>query len=126
MNTAISFVTTSTWQAYSGETTMSYSSQMLGLTVQNFLAGASGLAVGVAFIRGFARHRTNKLGNFWVDMVRSVLWILVPLSLLLGSGMNRARFPQIRLKIRHLCPKCLQQSIDFQSAQPQPSSGFNL
>ncbi len=82
MNTAISFVTTSTWQAYGGETTMSYTSQMLGLTVQNFLAGASGLAVGVAFIRGFARHQTSKLGNFWVDMVRSVLWILLPLSLL--------------------------------------------
>ncbi|HXN20284.1 MAG TPA: potassium-transporting ATPase subunit KdpA [Candidatus Binatus sp.] len=84
MNTAISFVTTTTWQAYSGETTMSYTSQMVGLTVQNFLAGASGLAVGVAFVRGFAREQTNKLGNFWVDMVRSVLWVLLPLSLLVS------------------------------------------
>jgi potassium-transporting ATPase potassium-binding subunit len=82
MNTGISFVTTTTWQAYSGETTMSYTSQIVGLTVQNFLAGASGLAVGVAFIRGFAREQTSKLGNFWVDMLRSVLWILLPLSLL--------------------------------------------
>jgi K+-transporting ATPase ATPase A chain len=82
MNTAISFATTTTWQAYSGETTMSYTSQIVGLTVQNFLAGASGLAVGVAFIRGFARQQTSKLGNFWVDMVRSILWILLPLSLL--------------------------------------------
>jgi potassium-transporting ATPase potassium-binding subunit len=82
MNTAISFATTTTWQAYSGETTMSYTSQIAGLTVQNFLAGASGLAVGVAFIRGLARQQTSKLGNFWVDMVRSVLWILLPLSLL--------------------------------------------
>jgi len=82
MNTAISFATTTTWQAYSGETTMSYTSQIVGLTVQNFLAGASGLAVGVAFIRGLAREQTSKLGNFWVDMVRSVLWILLPLSLL--------------------------------------------
>ncbi|MGB2890707.1 MAG: potassium-transporting ATPase subunit KdpA [Candidatus Acidiferrales bacterium] len=82
MNTAISFSTTTTWQAYGGETTMSYTSQIVGLAVQNFLAGASGLAVGVAFIRGFARHQTSKLGNFWVDMVRSVLWILLPLSLL--------------------------------------------
>jgi potassium-transporting ATPase potassium-binding subunit len=82
MNTAISFATTTTWQAYGGETTMSYTSQIVGLTVQNFLAGASGLAIGVAFIRGFARQQTSKLGNFWVDMTRSLLWILLPLSLL--------------------------------------------
>ena len=82
MNTAISFATTTTWQAYSGENTMSYASQIVGLAVQNFLAGASGLAVGVAFIRGFARQQTSKLGNFWVDLVRSLLWILLPLSLL--------------------------------------------
>jgi len=82
MNTAVSFATTSTWQAYSGESTMTYTSQMVGLMVQNFLAGASGLAVGVAFIRGLARQQTSKLGNFWVDMVRSLLWILLPLSLL--------------------------------------------
>src|SRR5580704_17053421 len=82
MNTVISFATTTTWQAYGGETTMSYASQMLGLTVQNFLAGAAGLAVGVAFIRGFARQQTSKLGNFWVDMTRSLLWVLLPLSLL--------------------------------------------
>ena len=81
MNTAISFSTTTTWQAYGGENTLSYASQMIGLTVQNFLAGASGLAVGVAFIRGFARQQTKKLGNFWVDVTRSVLWILLPLSL---------------------------------------------
>jgi potassium-transporting ATPase potassium-binding subunit len=82
MNTAISFATTTTWQAYVGETTMSYTSQIVGLTVQNFLAGASGLAVGVAFIRGLAREQTSELGNFWVDMVRALLWILLPLSLL--------------------------------------------
>jgi K+-transporting ATPase ATPase A chain len=81
MNTAVSFATTTTWQAYAGETTMSYTSQIVGLTVQNFLAGASGLAVGVAFIRGFARERTEKLGNFWVDLTRAVLWILLPMSL---------------------------------------------
>jgi potassium-transporting ATPase potassium-binding subunit len=82
MNTAVSFSTTTTWQVYGGENTLSYTSQMIGLTVQNFLAGASGLALGVAFIRGFARHRTAKLGNFWVDVTRSILWILLPLSLL--------------------------------------------
>jgi len=82
MNTAISFSTTTTWQAYAGETTMSYFSQSVGLTAQNFLAGASGLAVGIAFIRGLARQHTDKLGNFWVDLVRSILWVLLPLSLI--------------------------------------------
>ncbi len=80
-NTAISFSTTSTWQAYGGETTMSYISQMVGLTAQNFLAAAAGLAVGVAFIRGLAREKTSRLGNFWVDMTRTVLWILLPLAI---------------------------------------------
>jgi len=82
MNTAVSFSTTTTWQAYGGETTMSYFSQLAGLTAQNFLAGAGGLAVGVAFIRGLAREQTNKLGNFWVDLIRALLWVLLPLSLL--------------------------------------------
>ena len=82
MNTAISFATTTTWQAYSGESAMSYTTQVVGLAVQNFLAGASGLAVGIAFIRGFARHQNSKLGNFWVDLTRSLLWILLPFSLL--------------------------------------------
>jgi potassium-transporting ATPase potassium-binding subunit len=81
MNTAISFSTTTTWQAYAGETTMSYFSQMVGLMVQNFLAGAAGLAVGVAFIRGFVRERAETLGNFWVDLVRGLLWVLLPLAL---------------------------------------------
>jgi potassium-transporting ATPase potassium-binding subunit len=81
INTAISFSTTSTWQAYGGENTMSYCSQMVGLCVQNFLAGAAGLAAGVAFIRGLARESSETLGNFWVDLTRSVLWILLPGSL---------------------------------------------
>jgi K+-transporting ATPase ATPase A chain len=81
MNTAISFSTTTTWQAYGGETTMSYVSQLMGLAVQNFLAGAAGLAVGVAFIRGLARECTDRLGNFWVDLVRALLWVLLPLSI---------------------------------------------
>ena len=81
MNTAVSFATTTTWQAYSGETTLSYFSQIVGLTVQNFLAGAAGLAVGVAFVRGMARDRAATLGNFWVDLVRSILWVLLPLSI---------------------------------------------
>ena len=81
LNTAISFATTTTWQAYGGETTLSYFSQLVGLMVQNFLAGAAGLAVGVAFARGVARDRVETLGNFWVDLVRSLLWVLLPLSI---------------------------------------------
>jgi len=84
LNTAISFSTTTTWQAYAGENTMSYFSQMVGLCAQNFLAGAAGLAVGVAFIRGLARQLSGTLGNFWVDLTRSLLWILLPGALLGG------------------------------------------
>jgi potassium-transporting ATPase potassium-binding subunit len=79
-NTAVSFATTTTWQAYAGETTMSYFSQLL-LAGQNFLAGAAGLAVGVAFIRGYARERTTEIGNFWVDLIRAIFWMLLPVSL---------------------------------------------
>jgi len=80
-NTAVSFATTTTWQAYSGETTMSYLSQMAALTMANFLAGAAGLAVGIAFIRGFARTQTTGLGNFWFDVVRATLYVLLPIAL---------------------------------------------
>jgi len=82
LNTAISFSTTTTWQAYAGENTMSYFSQMVGLCAQNFLAGAAGLAVGVAFMRGLARQLSCTLGNFWVDLTRALLWILLPGALL--------------------------------------------
>jgi K+-transporting ATPase ATPase A chain len=101
MNTAVSFATTTTWQAYAGETTMSYFSEIVGLTSQNFLAGAAGLAVGIAFIRGLAREQTDKLGNFWVDLVRALLWVLLPLSILgsvvlvwQGVPMNFSRYTQ--------------------------------
>ena len=82
MNTAISFATTTTWQAYGGESTMSYLSQAFGLTSQNFLAGAAGLAVGIAFIRGLSRRHTHLLGNFWVDVTRATLWVLLPLAVI--------------------------------------------
>jgi len=82
LNTAVSFSTTTTWQAYAGENTMSYLSQMVGLCVQNFLAGAAGLAVGIAFVRGLARQRSGTLGNFWVDLTRALLWVLLPGALL--------------------------------------------
>ena len=81
-NTAVSFVTNTNWQSYSGEQTMSYFSQMLGLTVQNFVSAATGMAVAVAIIRGFVRKKTDTIGNFWADLVRSTLYILIPLSLI--------------------------------------------
>jgi K+-transporting ATPase ATPase A chain len=81
-NTAASFVTNTNWQNYYGETTLSYFVQMTALTVQNFLSAAAGVAVSVALIRGFARRQVNSIGNFWVDLVRSTLYIFLPLSLL--------------------------------------------
>jgi potassium-transporting ATPase potassium-binding subunit len=81
-NTAVSFVTNTNWQSYGGETTMSYLTQMLGMTVQNFVSAATGMAVLVAMIRGFARRNSETIGNFWVDMTRSVLYILLPMSIL--------------------------------------------
>ena len=83
-NTAISFVTNTDWQGYSGETAMSYLTQMLGLTVQNFFSAATGIAVVMALIRGFARHTAKTIGNFWVDLTRSTLYIFLPLSLVLA------------------------------------------
>jgi K+-transporting ATPase ATPase A chain len=83
-NTAVSFATNTNWQGYGGETTMSYLTQMLGLTVQNFVSAAMGLAVLAAFIRGFARRSAKTIGNFWVDLTRSTLYIMLPLSFLLA------------------------------------------
>ena len=81
-NTAISFVTNTNWQNYGGESTMSYFTQMAGLAVQNFLSAATGMAVLVALVRGFKRHSANTIGNFWVDMTRGTLYILIPLSII--------------------------------------------
>ncbi len=83
-NTAISFMTNTNWQGYSGESTMSYLTQMVALAVQNFFSAAAGMAVLVALIRGFARHTTETIGNFWVDMTRSIIYILLPLSIVLA------------------------------------------
>lgn len=81
-NTAVSFVTNTNWQSYGGETTMSYFTQMTGLAVQNFVSAAVGMALAVVFIRGIARFETDKLGNFWTDLTRGVLYVLLPLSFL--------------------------------------------
>lgn len=82
-NTAVSFVTNTNWQNYGGESTMSYLVQMAGLTVQNFMSAAVGVAIAVALIRGFARHSVKSIGNFWVDMTRCTLYILLPLCIVL-------------------------------------------
>jgi K+-transporting ATPase ATPase A chain len=84
LNTAVSFMTNTNWQAYTGETTMSYFTQMTALTVQNFLSAATGLAVAVALIRGLTRKKVDTIGNFWVDLVRSIVWVLLPICLIYG------------------------------------------
>jgi len=84
-NTAVSFATNTNWQGYGGETTMSYLTQMAGLTVQNFVSAATGMAILALFIRGLARHSTKNLGNFWVDLTRSTLYILLPLSIVVAT-----------------------------------------
>lgn len=84
-NTAVSFTTNTNWQSYGGEATLSYFTQMAGLTVQNFLSAATGMAIVAALVRGFARKQADTVGNFWADMVRSVLYILLPLALILAT-----------------------------------------
>ncbi len=84
LNTAVSFITNTNWQNYAGETTMSYFSQMSGLAVQQFLSAAAGIAVAIALIRGIARKQSETIGNFWADMTRAVLYILLPISFLLA------------------------------------------
>ena len=80
-NTAVSFLTNTNWQAYSGESTLSYLVQMAGLTVQNFVSAAAGLAIAMAVVRGFARHEMRTIGNFWVDLTRGTLYVLLPISI---------------------------------------------
>ncbi|RSE86362.1 potassium-transporting ATPase subunit KdpA [Achromobacter denitrificans] len=87
LNTAISFVANTNWQGYAGESTMSYLTQMLALTVQNFVSAATGIAVLFALIRGLSRHCSATVGNFWADMVRSTLYVLLPLSLALALAL---------------------------------------
>jgi len=83
-NTAVSFITNTNWQAYGGESTMSYLTQMTGLTVQNFVSAAQGMAILVALVRGFTRRSSTTIGNYWVDMTRSLLYILLPLSMIMA------------------------------------------
>ncbi len=83
-NTAVSFMSNTNWQSYAGETTLSYLCQMIGLTVQNFVSAATGIAVLLALIRGLSRKKTDKLGNFWVDITRTIIYVLLPLSIVLS------------------------------------------
>jgi len=86
-NTAISFITNTNWQGYSGESTMGYLVQMAGLAVQNFLSAATGICVAIAVIRGFARHSVQSIGNFWVDLTRASLYVLLPLAVVLALAL---------------------------------------
>ncbi|MBF0504130.1 MAG: potassium-transporting ATPase subunit KdpA [Candidatus Omnitrophica bacterium] len=93
-NTAVSFASNTNWQGYGGESTMSYLTQMLALTVQNFVSAATGMAVLVALIRGFIQKQMNTIGNFWVDLVRSVLYVLLPLSIVFAVAFVSQGIPQ--------------------------------
>ncbi len=100
-NTAVSFATNTNWQGYGGETTMSYLTQMLGLTVQNFVSAATGIAVLAALIRGFARNGAHSIGNFWVDLTRSTLYILLPLAFVLSpDSCSRKAWYRLSRRIR--------------------------
>jgi potassium-transporting ATPase potassium-binding subunit len=103
-NTAISFATNTNWQSYGGETTLSYLTQMIALTVQNFVSAATGMAILVAVIRGFIQRQTETIGNFWVDLVRSTLYILMPLALivsisLLSQGVVQTFGPSVKVPL---------------------------
>jgi len=94
LNTAVSFVTNTSWQSYGGETTLSYASQMAGITVQSFLSAASGMAVAIALIRGFARRRSATIGNFWVDLTRGTLYLLLPICVVAALFLLANGVPQ--------------------------------
>jgi potassium-transporting ATPase potassium-binding subunit len=126
-NTAISFTTNTNWQNYSGETSLSYLTQMVGLTVQNFVSAAAGMAVLVAFIRALARRQTTKLGNFWVDLTRTTLYILLPLAtivalLLVSQGVVQTFSPYKQVTL--LQPTSYEQPIlDANGNQVTDSQG---
>ncbi len=94
LNTAVSFVTNTSWQSYGGETTLSDLSQMAGIAVQSFLSAASGIAVVLALIRGFARRRATTIGNFWVDLVRGTLYVLLPICVVAALFLVAQGVPQ--------------------------------
>src|SRR5262245_383552 len=93
-NTAVSFASNTNWQGYGGEATMSYLTQMAGLTVQNFVSAATGIALAIALTRGFARRSAKGVGNFWVDLTRSTLYILLPMSVVVALAFVALGVPQ--------------------------------
>lgn len=98
LNTAVSFVTNTSWQSYGGETTLSCASQVFSITVQSFLSAAAGMSVAIALIRGFAGRGTATIGNFWIDMTRGALYVLLPICtvaalLMLTQGVPRTLAP---------------------------------
>jgi K+-transporting ATPase ATPase A chain len=122
-NTAVSFTTNTNWQSYGGESTMSYFSQMVGLTFHNFLSAASGIAVAAALVRGIARHSTKTIGNFWVDIIRVTLYLLVPLCLiyavfLVSQGMIQNFQPYIKATVINSALK--EQAISTQTIAQGP------
>ena len=117
-NTAVSFATNTNWQGYGGETTMSYLTQMLGLGVQNFLSAATGMAVFVALARGFARKQANGIGNFWVDMTRSTVYVLLPLSLVLACVLVTQGVVQTFEPYRTVA--LVEQPLEFEQAGTDP------
>jgi K+-transporting ATPase ATPase A chain len=128
-NTAVSFATNTNWQGYGGEVTMSYLTQMLGLTVQNFVSAATGMATLVALIRGFTRRKADIIGNFWVDMTRSTLYILMPLSLVLalvlvGQGVVQTFSPYQTVplleRVSYEQPKLGADGVALQDASGKP------
>lgn len=102
LNTAVSFMSNTNWQAYSGETTMSYFTQMMGLTVQNFVSAATGVAVAVALIRGLINHQTANIGNFWVDMTRCVTRVFMPLAVVVALVLVFNGVPQTLSSYYHV------------------------
>ena len=125
-NTAVSFATNTNWQGYGGEATMSYLTQMLGLAVQNFVSAASGMAVLVALVRGFVRRESGQIGNFWVDLTRSTVHILLPLStvlaiVLVSQGVVQSFAPYRNVDLRE--PVTIQVPVANVSGEPLRDAG---
>jgi K+-transporting ATPase ATPase A chain len=124
LNTAVSFATNTDWQGYSGETTMSYATQMLALTVQNFVSAATGIAVLIAFVRGFVRKSAASIGNFWVDLTRSILYVLLPLAVvvalvLVSQGVVQTFAPYVTTDLVQPSGETVQQTIAVGPAASQ-------
>ncbi len=126
-NTAVSFASNTNWQAYSGESTLSYFTQMIGLTVQNFVSAATGMAVLIALIRGLTRRMTETIGNFWVDLTRSTLYILLPLSfvmaiILVSQGVVQTFSPAVEVALLESATDAEGKSVTTQTIPLGPAA----